>query len=82
MFATMQILRTADEHFTDLPEFPYAAKYCDVSDQDGGTLRVFDFCDSRVSPFAVQQDTLMANVPEVRKLGLAVSKPSAVPVMS
>jgi hypothetical protein len=22
MFATMQILRTADEHFTDLPEFP------------------------------------------------------------
>jgi haloalkane dehalogenase len=36
----MQILRTADEHFTDLPEFPYAAKYCDVSDQDGGTLRV------------------------------------------
>jgi haloalkane dehalogenase len=33
-------LRTADEHFTDSPEFPYAAKYCDVSDQDGGTLRV------------------------------------------
>ena len=43
---------------------------------------LFDFCDSSVSPFAVQQDTLMANVPEVRKLGLAVSKPSAVPVMS
>jgi haloalkane dehalogenase len=40
MFATMQIKRTADEHFVDLPEFPYAAKYCDVSDQDGGTLRV------------------------------------------
>ena len=36
----MQILRTADEHFTDLPEFPYAPKYCEVSDQDGGTLRV------------------------------------------
>jgi haloalkane dehalogenase len=36
----MEILRTADEHFTDLPEFPYAAKYYDVSDQDGGTLRV------------------------------------------
>jgi haloalkane dehalogenase len=33
-------LRTADEHFTDLREFPYAAKYCDVSDQEGGTLRV------------------------------------------
>ena len=40
MFAVMQSLRTADEHFTDLPEFPYAAMYCDVSDQDGGTLRV------------------------------------------
>jgi haloalkane dehalogenase len=36
----MQILRTADEHFTDLPEFPYAATYCDASDQDGGTMRV------------------------------------------
>jgi len=23
-----------------LPEFSYAAMYCDVSDQDGGTLRV------------------------------------------
>ena len=39
-FATMQILRTADEHFTDLAEFPYAPKYCEVSDQDGGTLRM------------------------------------------
>ena len=36
----MQILRTADEHFTDLAEFPYAPKYCEVSDQDGGTLRI------------------------------------------
>ena len=40
MFATMRILRTADEHFTDLPEFPYTPRYCEVSDQDGGTLRV------------------------------------------
>jgi hypothetical protein len=40
MFAVMQSLRTPAEHFADLPEFPYAAKYCDVSDQDGGTLRV------------------------------------------
>jgi haloalkane dehalogenase len=36
----MQILRTADEHFADVPEFPYAPGYCEVSDQDGGTLRV------------------------------------------
>jgi len=40
MFATMQTLRTADEHFTGLPEFPYTPRYCEVSDQDGGTLRV------------------------------------------
>jgi hypothetical protein len=41
---------------------------------------------STANPIAValqrQQDTLMANVPEVRKLGLAVLNPSAVPVMS
>jgi haloalkane dehalogenase len=36
----MQILRTADEQFVDVPEFPYAPRYCEVSDQDGGTLRV------------------------------------------
>jgi haloalkane dehalogenase len=36
----METLRTADDRFTDLPEFPYSPKYCDVSDQDGGTLRM------------------------------------------
>jgi len=36
----MQTLRTADEHFTGLPEFPYTPRYCEVSDQDGGTLRL------------------------------------------
>jgi haloalkane dehalogenase len=36
----MQILRTADEQFVDVPEFPYTPRYCEVSDQDGGTLRV------------------------------------------
>jgi haloalkane dehalogenase len=40
MFATMQTLRTADGHFTDLPEFPYPAKYCEVADGDGERLRV------------------------------------------
>jgi hypothetical protein len=29
MFATMQILRTADEHFGRLPEFPYLPRYCE-----------------------------------------------------
>jgi haloalkane dehalogenase len=36
----MQTLRTPDDRFTDLPEFPYPANYCDVSDGDGGTLRM------------------------------------------
>ena len=36
----MRKLRTADERFTGLPEFPYSPKYCEVSDQDGGNLRV------------------------------------------
>src|SRR6516225_3378613 len=40
MFTVMQTLRTPDERFTDLPEFPYPANYCDVSDGEGGTLRM------------------------------------------
>ena len=40
MFAVMQVLRTADEHFAHLPEFPYVPRYCEISDQDGGALRV------------------------------------------
>jgi haloalkane dehalogenase len=36
----MQTLRTPDERFTELPEFPYTPSYCDVSDDDGGTLRM------------------------------------------
>ena len=36
----MQTLRTPDDRFTDLPEFLYPANYCDVSDGDGGALRM------------------------------------------
>jgi haloalkane dehalogenase len=36
----MQTLRTPDERFDGLPDFPYAPKYCEVPDGDGGTLRV------------------------------------------
>jgi haloalkane dehalogenase len=36
----MQTLRTPDDRFDDLPDFPYAPRYCEVSDDDGGTLRV------------------------------------------
>jgi haloalkane dehalogenase len=36
----MRTLRTPDECFADLPDFNYAPRYADVSDQDGGTLRM------------------------------------------
>jgi haloalkane dehalogenase len=36
----MQTRRTPDERFADLPEFPYPPAYCEVSDDDGGTLRM------------------------------------------
>src|SRR5258708_21068121 len=36
----MQTVRTPGDRFTDLPEFPYPANYYDVSDGDGGTLRM------------------------------------------
>jgi haloalkane dehalogenase len=40
MFAGMQTLRTPDEHFADLPEFPYSPRYCEIDDSEGGQLRV------------------------------------------
>jgi haloalkane dehalogenase len=33
-------LRTPDERFADLPDFPYEPRYADVPDGEGGTLRV------------------------------------------
>ena len=36
----MRTLRTPDDRFTDLPDFPYAPRYADVPDGDGGTLRM------------------------------------------
>ncbi|WP_343710200.1 haloalkane dehalogenase [Mycobacterium sp.] len=36
----MQTLRTPDDRFTDLPEFPYTPSYSDIPDGEGGTLRV------------------------------------------
>ncbi|MDO3635527.1 haloalkane dehalogenase [Mycolicibacterium arseniciresistens] len=36
----MQALRTPDERFTDLPEFAYPPRYCEVDDTEGGRLRV------------------------------------------
>ncbi|MFI6321853.1 haloalkane dehalogenase [Nonomuraea sp. NPDC050556] len=36
----MRILRTPDERFAHLPDFPYAPSYADVPDGEGGTLRM------------------------------------------
>ena len=36
----MKTLRTPDERFVDLPDYPFAPNYVDIDDQDGGTLRV------------------------------------------
>jgi haloalkane dehalogenase len=36
----MDLLRTPDEQFTDLPGYPFEPHYVDVPDGEGGTLRV------------------------------------------
>ncbi|NOX29654.1 MAG: haloalkane dehalogenase [Actinobacteria bacterium] len=36
----MKTLRTPDERFADLPGYPFAPNYVEISDQEGGTLRV------------------------------------------
>ena len=36
----MKALRTPDDRFTDLTGYPFTPNYVDISDQDGGSLRV------------------------------------------
>ena len=36
----METLRTPDERFADLPDFPYVPRYVEVDDTEGGRLRV------------------------------------------
>ncbi len=36
----MQTLRTPDERFDDVPDFPYAPSYSEIPDGDGGRLRI------------------------------------------
>ncbi len=36
----MQTLRTPDERFADLPDWPYAPHYVEVDDGEGGSLRI------------------------------------------
>jgi haloalkane dehalogenase len=40
MFAAMRTLRTPDEHFSELSEFAYRPRYCEIDDDEGGRLRV------------------------------------------
>jgi haloalkane dehalogenase len=36
----MHTMRTPDDRFDAVPDFPYAPRYCEISDDEGGTLRV------------------------------------------
>jgi haloalkane dehalogenase len=36
----VQVLRTPEERFTNLPDFPYQPQHAEVADPDGGTLRM------------------------------------------
>jgi len=36
----MRALRTPDERFVNLPDFPYEPNYVEIRDGDGGTLRI------------------------------------------
>ena len=36
----MEVLRTPDDRFADVPDFPYEPRYVEVPDGDGGALRV------------------------------------------
>jgi len=36
----MEVLRTPEDRFDGLPDYPFAPHYADLDDQDGGTLRV------------------------------------------
>ncbi len=36
----METLRTPDDRFSELPDWPYESRYAEISDGEGGTLRV------------------------------------------
>ncbi|MET8848279.1 haloalkane dehalogenase [Amycolatopsis sp. NPDC004625] len=36
----MRLLRTPEDRFTDLPDFPFEPRYADLADPDGGVIRV------------------------------------------
>ena len=43
----MDAIRTPDDRFTSLPDYPFTPRYVDVDDGEGGRLRVhhLDECD-------------------------------------
>ena len=36
----MKVLRTPEERFNNLVDFPFPANYLDIDDEDGGNLRM------------------------------------------
>ena len=36
----MDIIRTPDDRFADLPGYPFEPRYADIADGDGGMLRM------------------------------------------
>jgi haloalkane dehalogenase len=36
----MEVLRTPDERFRDLVDFPFSPHYINIDDEDGGNLRM------------------------------------------
>ena len=46
----MRTLRTSDDRFADLPDFPFAPQYSEIGDGDGGTLRVHYLDEGQARP--------------------------------
>jgi haloalkane dehalogenase len=40
MVARVKTLRTPEERFADIPDFPYQPHYCELDDDEGGQLRI------------------------------------------
>lgn len=36
----MKVIRTPDEHFSNLPDYPFRPHYAEIPDLEGGTLRM------------------------------------------
>ena len=36
----MKVIQSAEEHFANLPDYPFAPHYAEIPDLEGGTLRM------------------------------------------